>query len=598
MTVPTPVTRGCFRPETIISPGLIRACSPMTGLNSSTRLISLKVAYSSPTRSRRQQKIRRRAFNARIRLRSGRRLSEGEKPFPRLHQRRRLFQVEPRVGPVHPVRYSREKWTAKGVQGSAPGKDGDRDRSDGPLAGSSPASPIKRAWTCSPTRSARCLLTKICNSSCSARAKTGFSTGSESSSACSGRVGLLRGYDEGSPISWRRGSTCTSCRHVRAVRAQPDVQHALRAIPVVRATGGLDDTLLNGTTGASAETDSNSLKLPRRPCTKRYATSSAALQYAVVEGAPEKRHGVQLLVERRGLEYERCTRRFSRPPERALNPAGRESLGRTNRTPEPRKLYHHLEEDSYVTTTRMVAPGACQDMADHLDEREGHDLACRGWVHRAAYPAALQREKSQRELHPHQRDAHAPGSTPLPLAGRGGAHTPFGALGHHQQVHCRDARQCEEHPVEMGCTLLGEGTREIDPRIARHVSVDEAIEHLHATLREGLIPMTGRVRIDNFIWGVRDRGKLLTICHCCRCCCTILNSGKYLPVSASAALVPLKGVDVRSTVIHCAPVAVPATPHASWGHSMTTNSRCRHGALQGMRALRGRVPVGRREPNI
>jgi ferredoxin len=107
---------------------------------------------------------------------------------------------------------------------------------------------------------------------------------------------------------------------------------------------------------------------------------------------------------------------------------------------------------------------------------------------------------------------------------------------------CRDARQCKNHPVEYGCTLLGEGTREIDPRIARHVSKNEAIAHLHKTIEDGLVPMTGRVRIDNFIWGVPDKGKLLTICHCCHCCCTILTSGKYLPREMADALVPLKGI--------------------------------------------------------
>lgn len=110
---------------------------------------------------------------------------------------------------------------------------------------------------------------------------------------------------------------------------------------------------------------------------------------------------------------------------------------------------------------------------------------------------------------------------------------------------CRDARKCENHPVEYGCTLLGEGTKEIDPRIARHVSVDEAIAHLHRTLRNGLTPMTGRLKIDNFIWGVRDLGKLLTICHCCHCCCTILTSAGFVPEETAASLVPLKGLHMN-----------------------------------------------------
>jgi UDP-glucose 4-epimerase len=109
---------------------------------------------------------------------------------------------------------------------------------------------------------------------------------------------------------------------------------------------------------------------------------------------------------------------------------------------------------------------------------------------------------------------------------------------------CRDAKQCTNYPIDYGCTLLGEGTKEIDPRIAKHVSIDEALSHLQKTLDRGLIPMIGRVKLDNFIWGVRDRGKLLTICHCCRCCCTIFASGKYLPKEAADSLIPLTGITI------------------------------------------------------
>lgn len=116
---------------------------------------------------------------------------------------------------------------------------------------------------------------------------------------------------------------------------------------------------------------------------------------------------------------------------------------------------------------------------------------------------------------------------------------------------CRDAVQCKDHPIDFGCTLLGEGTREIDPRIARHVSVQEAIEHLHRTIEDGLIPMAGRVKLDNYIWGVRDHGKLLTICHCCRCCCTILASAKYLPNETADSLRRLSGFSIRVDQDRC-----------------------------------------------
>ena len=110
---------------------------------------------------------------------------------------------------------------------------------------------------------------------------------------------------------------------------------------------------------------------------------------------------------------------------------------------------------------------------------------------------------------------------------------------------CRDARHCKEHSIENACTFLGEGVREMDPGIARHVTADEAIAHLRRCVADGLVPMAGRVKIDNYIWGVRDRGRLLTICYCCHCCCTLLTSLKYLPRDAAHSLVRLEGLRMR-----------------------------------------------------
>ena len=107
---------------------------------------------------------------------------------------------------------------------------------------------------------------------------------------------------------------------------------------------------------------------------------------------------------------------------------------------------------------------------------------------------------------------------------------------------CRLEQGCVEHPIDYGCTLLGDGAKEISPNIARHVSVDEAIGHLDRTLSDGLIPLVGRAPIDNFLYGVSFKGRLLTICHCCRCCCTIMKSGKYLPEAIHESLVPLGGI--------------------------------------------------------
>lgn len=116
---------------------------------------------------------------------------------------------------------------------------------------------------------------------------------------------------------------------------------------------------------------------------------------------------------------------------------------------------------------------------------------------------------------------------------------------------CRDSDGCTAYPIERACLLLGEGTRVIDSRIADHVPVGEAVAHAEAQIARGLIPMIGRVRMDDFFWGVPNRGRMLTICFCCRCCCTILKSAKHFPGYASDALVKLRGLSIQVDEKRC-----------------------------------------------
>lgn len=109
---------------------------------------------------------------------------------------------------------------------------------------------------------------------------------------------------------------------------------------------------------------------------------------------------------------------------------------------------------------------------------------------------------------------------------------------------CRDAKRCAKHPIEYGCIQLGEGAKQIDSRIARHVSVEECLEYLDRAVADGLIPMVGRVRIDDLLWGVRPEGRLMAVCLCCRCCCTIMNSGRYWPKEAAASIHRLAGLRI------------------------------------------------------
>lgn len=109
---------------------------------------------------------------------------------------------------------------------------------------------------------------------------------------------------------------------------------------------------------------------------------------------------------------------------------------------------------------------------------------------------------------------------------------------------CRDSKGCKNYPIEDSCLLLGEDTRVISPSIAHHVSVEEALQHLDEKIALGLIPMTGRVRLDDLYYGIPNRGKMLTICFCCPCCCTVLSSARYLPSEFSTAMIKLQGMRV------------------------------------------------------
>jgi len=84
---------------------------------------------------------------------------------------------------------------------------------------------------------------------------------------------------------------------------------------------------------------------------------------------------------------------------------------------------------------------------------------------------------------------------------------------------CRQAYDCKQHSPEIGCLFLGESVLDISGGMGRLVSRKEAHEHLQKAVDQGLVPATSKVRVDNFMFNIPDRGKLLTLCFCCHCCC-------------------------------------------------------------------------------
>jgi ferredoxin len=84
---------------------------------------------------------------------------------------------------------------------------------------------------------------------------------------------------------------------------------------------------------------------------------------------------------------------------------------------------------------------------------------------------------------------------------------------------CRDAMQCTDYPIDLGCLFLGQAALDINPRLGRRVTKAEALEHVRRCREAGLIHLIGRQKFDTFWLGVGPGDKLLTICNCCPCCC-------------------------------------------------------------------------------
>lgn len=109
---------------------------------------------------------------------------------------------------------------------------------------------------------------------------------------------------------------------------------------------------------------------------------------------------------------------------------------------------------------------------------------------------------------------------------------------------CREAKHCQNYDMNIGCLHIGLATADEDSTVARHVSAEEALSHLHKAIATGLIPFMGHAAGDNLIWNVAKDKPFLTVCFCCPCCCTLMNGYKYLPVEARTSFHRLGGLSV------------------------------------------------------
>lgn len=112
---------------------------------------------------------------------------------------------------------------------------------------------------------------------------------------------------------------------------------------------------------------------------------------------------------------------------------------------------------------------------------------------------------------------------------------------------CRIGYECKDFPYHIGCLLMGDSALDVPKTVCREVGVEEAREHARKAVAAGLVPIVGKAHVDDFIYGIKDRGRLLTVCFCCECC-SITRFIRDVPLDAvEPAYVPMEGVTVEVT---------------------------------------------------
>jgi len=108
---------------------------------------------------------------------------------------------------------------------------------------------------------------------------------------------------------------------------------------------------------------------------------------------------------------------------------------------------------------------------------------------------------------------------------------------------CRDNNHCKGYPIQTGCIFLGEAARGIHPKLGKQAGVEETLGHIKDAMQAGLVPFTGRNRLDTLWLGVGPGDRLLTICLCCPCCC-LYSVYPHLPAHLRTSVMRLEGLEV------------------------------------------------------
>lgn len=112
---------------------------------------------------------------------------------------------------------------------------------------------------------------------------------------------------------------------------------------------------------------------------------------------------------------------------------------------------------------------------------------------------------------------------------------------------CRFGNKCQHHTEDIGCMFMGESALDMPRGVTRRVTRDEAHAHVEKAISAGLVPMTGKVRVDNDLFLIPDKKKLLSVCFCCDCCC-MMTFFRHAPGDQlDHVMTPVEGLEIEVT---------------------------------------------------
>ncbi len=110
---------------------------------------------------------------------------------------------------------------------------------------------------------------------------------------------------------------------------------------------------------------------------------------------------------------------------------------------------------------------------------------------------------------------------------------------------CRLGGECEHFTSDIGCLFMGETALNLPHGVSRRVTREQAHRHVERAIGVGLVPVVGKIRVDNFIFLTPDKNRLLSVCFCCHCCC-MMGAFKHLPGEhLDNVMTPLEGVCIE-----------------------------------------------------